>query len=96
MDKEFLREVIWKNLPLGTYILEELSQCVLIHRDFADHPLGYSIKLSVDGFERTLFICNSCRPYLHGGSSLFNRDVPELKNRCYFVMASRCKKVFIV
>lgn len=77
MDKESLREVIWKNLPFGSFILEEPTKCVLIHRDFADYPIGYSVKLSVEGFECTLFISNSCRPDLHGASSLFNRDVPE-------------------
>lgn len=88
MDKE--------NLPLGTYIMEELTPCVLIHRDFVDHHIGYSMKLSKEGFERTLFISNSCRPNLHGGHSLFDRTIQELKNRCYFVIASRCKKRFIV
>lgn len=81
---------------MGSFIIKEPTPCVLIHRDFVDRPTGYSVKLSIEGFERTLFISNSCRPNLHSAGSLFDRTIPELKDRCYFVMASRCKKVFIV
>lgn len=96
MDKELLIEVINKNLPSGAVMLEEPTPCVLIHRDFVDHPTGYSMKFQLEGFERTLFICSTRRPMLHSASSLFDRTIPELKDRCYFVMASRCKRVFVV
>ena len=96
MDKESLIEVINRNLPDGVIMLEEPTQCVLIHRDFADPLIGYSVKFLFCGIERILFISHSCRPNLHGASSLFDRTIPELKNRCYFVRRNRCKKVFVV
>lgn len=88
--------VINKYLPMGVVMLEEPESCVLIHRDFAQPLIGYKVKFLVEIFERTLFISNSCRHNLHSASSLFDRTIPELEDRCYFVMASRCKKVFIV
>ena len=96
MYKEKLVEVREKNLLSGAVMLEEPIPCVLIHRDFVDHPTGYSVKFSINGFERVLFICSHRRPNLHSAGSLFDRTIPELKDRCYFVMASRCKRVFVV
>lgn len=96
MDKELLIEVINKNLPSGAVILEEPTLCVLVHRDFVERPTGYSVKFSINGFERVLFICSHHRPKLHSAGSLFDRTIPELKDRCYFAMASRCKRVFVV
>lgn len=79
MDRGILIEILNNYLADGIILLEKPTPCVLIDRDFPDNLFGYSMGLSVNNIKRTLFISSSCRPNLHGASSLLKKVVPGLK-----------------